>query len=84
MENNISYKLCKRENLHNLISLYQSVFKKKIDAKELKWRFLKNPALNKTTLNYIAVSENGNLVGHTALIPVYLSYSGNTIKGALF
>jgi len=83
MANHIFYKVCNRENILNLVSLYQDVFKKNIDAKELEWRFLKNPALQDHTLNYIAISEHGDIVGHTAFIPVYLTWCGKIIKGAL-
>lgn len=83
MTNHISYKRCNRENILNLVALYRSVFKKNIDAEELEWRFLKNPALQDHTLNYCAVNEHGNIVGHTAFIPVYFFYRGRTIKSAL-
>ena len=83
MTNRISYKVCNRDNILNLSELYQSVFEKNVDEKELEWRFLKNPALQDHTLNYIAVNEHGDIVGHTAFIPVYLLWCGKIIKGAL-
>lgn len=83
MAKDISFKLGNSQNIIDLAALYNNVFDLHIDTKELEWRFMKNPYIQDHYLNYIAINDYGNIVGHTAFIPAEFNYNNNYIRGAL-
>jgi len=83
MTANIEYRVALKEDIVRLGKLYENVFHRSIDIVELEWRFTQNPVLREIYYNYVAVNSEGNIVGHTAFIPMDYVYKSNTLKGAL-
>ena len=82
MSDKYIYKLANIEEIYSLTALYKSAFNLNILPQQLRWLYAESPLLNGTYYNFIAVREDGMIVGHNAYWPVNYILNGTIIKGA--
>ena len=83
MRKKVHYKIATEDEVLKLSKLFLDVYGKYFSKNELTWRYLTNPLQNGKIFNCIAINDNYEIVGHTALIKHIFESKSNTLYGGL-